>query len=80
MHLSASCNDVVLYMNGMEKTFLYIICDIICKVSIHVAIVIHCCWVRSEFLLSFVYVSRPTVHCKELLLSGPKAWLVPQVW
>ena len=32
--------------------------------------------VRSEFLLSFVYVSRPMVHCKVLLLSSPKAWLV----
>ena len=36
--------------------------------------------VRSEFLLSSVDVSRPTVHCKVLLLSSPKAWLVPQVW
>ena len=25
--------------------------------------------VRSEFLLSFVDVSRPTVHCKVLFLS-----------
>ena len=32
--------------------------------------------VWSEFLLSFVDVSRPTVHCKVLLLSRPKAWLV----
>ena len=32
--------------------------------------------VRSEFLLSFVDVSRRTVHCKVLLLSSPKAWLV----
>ena len=32
--------------------------------------------VRSEFLLSFIDVSRPTVHCKVLLLSSPKAWLV----
>ena len=32
--------------------------------------------VQSEFLLSFVDVFRPTVHCKVLLLSSPKAWLV----
>ena len=31
--------------------------------------------VRSEFLMSFVDVSRPTVHCKVRLLSSPKAWL-----
>ena len=29
--------------------------------------------VQSEFLLSFVDASRPTVHCK---VSSPKAWLV----
>ena len=32
--------------------------------------------VWSEFLLSFVDVSRPTVHCKVLLFSSPNAWLV----
>ena len=32
--------------------------------------------VRSEFLLSFDDMSRPTVHCKLLLVSSPKAWLV----
>ena len=32
--------------------------------------------VQSEFLLSFDDVSRLTVHCKVILLSCPKAWLV----
>ena len=32
--------------------------------------------VGPEFLLSFVDVSRTTVHCKVVLLSSPKVWLV----
>ena len=38
--------------------------------------------VWSEFLLSFVDVSRPTVHCKVLLFSSPEALLVldPKAW
>ena len=32
--------------------------------------------VRSELLLSSVDLSRPTVHCKVLWVSSPKAWLV----
>ena len=43
------------------------------KFSIHVAIV---AGVQSDFLLSFVDVSMPMVHCKVLLLSSSKAWLV----
>ena len=50
-------------MKGMEKLI------IICYISTAAG-------VRCEFLLSFVDVSRPTVHCKVLLLSSPKAWHV----
>ena len=35
--------------------------------------------VRSEFLLSFVDVSRHMVHCEVVLLSSPKAWLISDI-
>ena len=60
----------------ITRCFCYI-CDIKCGKSVYMLLLLYtAAGVRSEFFLSFVDVSWPTVHYKVLLLSSPKAWLV----